>query len=155
MPLWVGEAGGELAEKKRVGELQRQYLSINRAPPRVMTTEELCQTIYRFLAPPWISVGVSTSKDLLQARKRLGFDEAGALWIASGSKRVFPGIAIPLGLIPYENINTGKYDDGQRRFVSGTITRGWRGILAQLRNKGYLRRRDPELLWLIGSHRDA
>jgi len=150
MPLWLGEAGGALLEKKRVGELHRQHLAPRRAPAKALTTEELTNLVWRFLAPPWISCGVSTSTSMLKARRDLGFDDAGALWVATGSKREFTGVAVPLGWIPYDNIQTGNYDKYHRKYVSGEIKRGWRGILDHLWSRGYLRRNDPELLYLIG-----
>ncbi len=117
---------------------------------RAMTMEELVRLIHRFLAPPWISVGVSVRESLLRTRQATGFGAAGSLWIATGSRRVFPGLAIPLGWIPERSIVEGQFDEDARRWTGGEIRRGWRSILAALWQKGYLRRNDPELLRLLG-----
>ena len=117
---------------------------------RALTTEEVTRLVHRFLAPPWISCGVSTSGDLLRQRAELGLDAAGALWVATADRREFTGVAIPLGVVPWENILTADFDEGRKRWFGGEVRRGWRSILEHLLRRGYLRRGDRELLFLVG-----
>ena len=151
MVMWVGESGGH-ATQRDAGWRIRRY-GAPRAAPRSMSTGEFMELVYRFLAPPWIGCGVSVRDSRLKALESINLPPAGQIWVATNDQKEFTGVGIPLGELPYENIRTAEFDEDRMRWVGGELRRGWRFTLERLWQKGYLRKNDPELLFILGRAR--